>query len=65
MRLRIQQMSDLSEIERQQIGSFVWSLEESASQSADDGWFVTLENDAVVIGFLVPKADEVPNVYGN
>lgn len=65
MRLRIQQMSDLSEMERQKIDEFFWSLAESGGQPVDDGWFVTLENNAVAIGFLVPKADEVPDVYSN
>lgn len=61
MKVRIQQTSDLSETERQQIDEFVWA----SGQSVDDQWFVTLENNKVVIGFLVPKSDEVPNVYGN
>ncbi len=65
MRLRIQQLSDLSELERQQIEEFVWSLDEASGQPVDDHWFVTLENNTVAIGFLVPKADEAPNVYSN
>ena len=65
MKVRIQQMSNLSEMEREQIGDFVWSLEESGGQSIDDQWLVTLENESVVIGFLVPKADEAPHVYSN
>jgi hypothetical protein len=65
MNLRIQQMSNLSEVEREQIDDFVWSAEEASEPSLDDHWLVTLENESVVIGFLVPKTDEAPHVYSN
>jgi hypothetical protein len=52
-------------VEREQIDDFVWSADDSRQQAVDDHWLVTLENESVVIGFLVPKIDEVPHVYSN
>lgn len=57
MRLRIRELSEISETERMQMtNGFVWAAEGEAGQNANH-WLVTLENCAVVIGILVPKAE--------
>ncbi len=64
MQIKIHALAEMSEAERQLIKDNLASLASENHEAADDDWYITLENNAVMISILIRKG-AVADVYSN
>lgn len=64
MQIKVHALAEMSEAERQLIKDNLASLASENHEAAEEDWYITLENSAVMISILIHKG-VVADVYSN
>ena len=64
MQIKIHALAEMSEAERQLIKDHLAVLASENHEAAEDDWYITLENHAVMISILIRRG-VVADVYSN